>query len=91
MGYGYGTLFGLNRSQEALDGDEGGAIEGEGNGGFWEVGGWVGGLRDVWIQPRQGVVRRVVEKWWRRWAVLFVLPAVIVSSARDALVPEGWR
>ena len=80
VGYGYGTLFGLNRSQETLDGDEG-AVEGEGDGGFWEVGGWVGGLRDVWIHPRQGAVRRVVEVWWRRWAVLIVLPAAIVSSA----------
>ena len=42
----------------------------------------MGGLRDVWIRPRQGAVRRVVERWWRRWAVLIVLPAVIVSSAR---------
>lgn len=90
---GYGTLFGTSREDLGLDegaggGGGGGGIgapdggDGNGNGGgFWEVGGWVGGLRDVWIRPRQGAVRRVVERWWRRWGVLMVLPAVIVSFA----------
>jgi hypothetical protein len=93
VGYGYGTLFGLNRSQEALDDDEGGGvIEGEESGGFWGVGGWAGGLRDVWVRPHQGAVRRVVEVWWRRWAVLMVLPAAIVSLLRArCLAVEGWR
>jgi hypothetical protein len=86
---GYGTLFG-NRSEESLVDEVGGFTAGQGigpggsagsvgDGGFWEVGGWAGGLRDVWIRPRQGAVRRVVERWWRRWVVLMGLPAGIVS------------
>jgi hypothetical protein len=83
VGYGYGTLFGLPRGEEALAGGddvEGGAAGGGGDVGCWGEGGVVGSFADVWIRPRQGAVRRVVERWWRRWGVLVVLPAAIVSS-----------
>ena len=76
VGYGYGTLF-RTRSQET---EYEGAAAGEG-GGVEE--GWLTGLgrriNDVWIEPKQGAVRRVVDRWWMRWGVLFVLPAAIVS------------
>ncbi|KAF3342344.1 DNA repair protein rhp7 [Verticillium dahliae VDG2] len=32
---------------------------------------------DVWIEPKQGAVRRVVDVWWSRYGVLVVLPAVL--------------
>lgn len=96
MGYGYGTLFGLNRSQETLDdaGAAGAAAGGEDEGGFWDLRGWGRGVRDVWIKPRQGAVRGLVERWWWRWGVLVGLPAVIVSfpwggSGGDGGVGEG--
>jgi hypothetical protein len=33
---------------------------------------------DLWVAPRQGAVRRVVESWWRRWGLLVFLPAGLV-------------
>lgn len=72
MGYGYGTLlFGTaGDAGESGSSVEDGADENEGW--LWRS------LRDVWIHPRQGAVRRVVERWWWRWSVLVVLPAAIV-------------
>ena len=70
VGYGYGTLFG-NRSQEVFESEDGEEESG------WRV--WTA-LRDVWIKPKQGAVRRVVDRWWLRWAVLFFLPAAIVGQ-----------
>ncbi|KAL8327476.1 hypothetical protein RB597_003687 [Gaeumannomyces tritici] len=32
-------------------------------------------LDELWITPRPAAVRRVVDKWWSRWALLVVLPA----------------
>lgn len=34
-------------------------------------------LDELWITPRPGPVRRVVDKWWSRWALLVVLPALL--------------
>jgi hypothetical protein len=38
-------------------------------------------VEDLWIAPRHGAVRRVVEAWWSRWGVLAFLPAVLVSGS----------
>ena len=35
--------------------------------------------RDLWLEPKQAAVARMVERWWSRWAVLIVLPAALVS------------
>jgi hypothetical protein len=35
---------------------------------------------DLWVEPRQSTVRKVVDVWWSRYAVLVVLPAVLVST-----------
>lgn len=37
-------------------------------------------VRDLWVAPRQTAVKRVVEKWWSRWAILVFLPAALVSG-----------
>ena len=34
----------------------------------------------LFLSPRRGTVRRIMETWWSRWAVLIVVPAVIVSG-----------
>ncbi|KAI6088183.1 hypothetical protein F4821DRAFT_96680 [Hypoxylon rubiginosum] len=34
-------------------------------------------VRDLWVAPRQTAVKRVVEKWWSRWAILVFLPAAL--------------
>jgi len=35
---------------------------------------------DTWVTPRASAVKRVVDQWWSRWAVLVVLPASLVST-----------
>jgi len=34
---------------------------------------------DLWIEPRQAPVKRVVERWWSRFGVLVVMPALLVG------------
>ena len=41
---------------------------------------WVQRLRDLWLEPKQAVVGRAVNKWWSRWSLLMGLPAVLVSA-----------
>jgi hypothetical protein len=38
--------------------------------------------RDLWLEPRQAVVAKLVDKWWSRWALLAVLPAALVSRKK---------
>lgn len=38
-------------------------------------------VEDLWVAPRHGAVRRVVETWWSRWGLLVLLPAVSVSAS----------
>jgi len=80
FGRGYGGVFG---SGNAVDGSE--EDDGEGQG---LIRGWVKTSRDLWLDPKQATVRRVVEKWWTRWLVLVVLPAALVSSV-DLLTREN--
>lgn len=47
---------------------------------------WGRTQRDLWLEPKQAVVARVVDRWWTRWAVLAVLPAVLVSGASSFVV-----
>lgn len=76
VGYGYGTLF-RTRSQGS-ECESSVAGEGEDDEGSW-ISGIVRRINDVWIEPKQGDVRRMVDWWWKRWGVLYVLPAAIVS------------
>lgn len=38
---------------------------------------------DTWVTPKAAAVKRVVDLWWSRWAVLVVLPAALVSLWHD--------
>jgi hypothetical protein len=42
---------------------------------------WRRKARDLWLEPKQADVRRTVDIWWSRWAVLAVMPAGLVSSS----------
>lgn len=42
-------------------------------------------LRDLWLDPKQAAVGRVVDKWWTRWTVLVVLPAALVSAVAEVV------
>ncbi|KAI1132692.1 hypothetical protein F5Y10DRAFT_184350 [Nemania abortiva] len=37
-------------------------------------------VEDLWVAPRHGAVRRVVETWWSRWGLLVFLPAVLAVA-----------
>jgi hypothetical protein len=86
---GHGGLFGSYGATfaRAMLGDESGGEDDDAPGGMAgdedEHLGALGRVRrwvmDVWVKPQQGTVRRLVEPWWSRWAVLVVLPAAIVS------------
>ena len=75
VGYGYGSLF-RTRSHEEGEGGDGGLFGDSDGGGGWALG---KKIKDVWIEPKQSAVRKVVDWWWKRWGVLFVLPAAIVG------------
>lgn len=79
--YGYGSIFGApgedgderdyNRDEDSDDEDDGSLRR-------WVL--WLGRtLRDLWIEPRQSVVARSMDKWWTRWTLLMVWPAIFVS------------
>ncbi|KAH6669221.1 hypothetical protein B0J14DRAFT_517279 [Halenospora varia] len=36
--------------------------------------------KDLWLEPKQAAVGRVVDKWWTRWAVLAVMPAALAVA-----------
>jgi hypothetical protein len=68
---GYGAVFGN------LAGD-GGEVELEEED-MGVVRRWGRVQRDLWLEPKQAAVARLVDRWWGRWLVLVVLPAVLVS------------
>ncbi len=38
--------------------------------------------RDLWVSPKAGTVKRAVDSWWSRWALMVVLPAMLVRLRR---------
>lgn len=41
---------------------------------------WRRRIRDVWITPKQGAVRRISAVWYSRWFVLVVMPAALAVA-----------
>jgi hypothetical protein len=41
---------------------------------------WQRWVLDIWVNPRQSAVRRVVDKWWSRYAFLVLMPALLVCG-----------
>ena len=78
---GYGSVFGGSSVWDnGEDSDEGdGEVEGDGR---WTTGlrKCARGLRDLWLEPKQVAVGKVIERWWMRWIVLAVFPAILVCS-----------
>ncbi|CAD6445490.1 57d94a77-05a8-44f3-b5fe-a59f32bc72a7 [Sclerotinia trifoliorum] len=84
---GFGGTFGGR--DEGDEGEVEGYDEDEGVAGLGIAG--IGGLQrkvkvcgremwDLWIEPKQGKVARVVDRWWMRCAVLVVLPALLAVA-----------
>ena len=82
LGSRYSLVFGV-AGAGGDDSDEGDLVDGEEMGALKR---WGRMQRDLWLEPKQAVVARVVDRWWTRWAVLAVLPAVLVSGASSFVV-----
>ncbi|KAF5680806.1 hypothetical protein FHETE_194 [Fusarium heterosporum] len=41
---------------------------------------WQRWVLDIWVDPRQSAVRRVVDKWWSRYAFLVLMPALLAVA-----------
>lgn len=39
---------------------------------------WQRWVLDIWVDPRQSAVKRVVDKWWSRYGFLVLMPALLV-------------
>jgi hypothetical protein len=63
-------VFGSGDAADGSDEEEGRGL----------ISGWIKTSKDLWLDPKQATVKRVVDKWWTRWLVLVILPAALVSS-----------
>lgn len=53
---------------------------------------WQRWVIDLWVDPRQAAVKRVVSKWWTRYGVLVFLPAALVRAPPETGCPlVYWR
>jgi hypothetical protein len=75
LGIGYGSLF-ANRDEDGEDTDND-DDEDEDIGLLSKLGVM---MRDLWLEPKQAAVARTVRRWWMRWFLLAVLPALLVSA-----------
>ncbi|KAL9574349.1 hypothetical protein ACKAV7_001503 [Fusarium commune] len=41
---------------------------------------WQRWVLDIWVDPRQSAVKRVVDKWWSRYAFLVLMPALLAVA-----------
>ncbi len=39
---------------------------------------WQRWVVDLWVEPRQSAVMKVVDRWWSRYGLLVFLPAILV-------------
>ncbi|KAM3468843.1 hypothetical protein MY5147_007547 [Beauveria neobassiana] len=38
---------------------------------------WQKGVIDLWVEPRQSAVKKVVDRWWSRYGLLVLMPAIL--------------
>ncbi|KAJ4312781.1 hypothetical protein N0V84_009758 [Fusarium piperis] len=41
---------------------------------------WQRWVLDIWVDPRQSAVKRVVDKWWSRYGFLVLMPALLAVA-----------
>ena len=80
---GYGSVFGNLGGEDGGDDD----VDGEDMGAMRR---WKRIQRDLWLEPKQATVARIVNRWWSRWAVLVILPAALVGCGLTSR-GETWR
>ena len=80
---GYGALV-VGDEGDHDDSDDGDARSDDSGGvsSVWERR-WQRWVMDVWVNPRQLAVKRIVEKWYSRYGFLVLLPALLVRSKLD--------
>ncbi|CZR55337.1 uncharacterized protein PAC_05224 [Phialocephala subalpina] len=78
---GYGSVFASNDD----DDDEDDLADSEDMGRLRR---WGRIQRDLWLEPRQAVVAKLVDKWWSRWALLAVLPAALAVAWCAVPIPQ---
>ncbi|CAK7239367.1 MAG: hypothetical protein STHCBS139747_000797 [Sporothrix thermara] len=37
-------------------------------------------MRNLWLTPKNATVRRAVDRWWSRWTLLVILPALLAIA-----------
>ena len=41
---------------------------------------WRGWVMDLWVNPQQGPVKKMVDRWWSRYGLLVFVPAVLAVA-----------
>lgn len=87
VGYGAAVLIaaGLADGSDDDDSDEDGSVDSDDDGnGFAARWGrrWRRWVVDLWVEPKQTAVKRMVDRWWRRYGLLVFLPAILVRLSR---------
>lgn len=78
MGYGAVARAATAFTQDAASTTSSDELEDERS--VWERT-WQRWVLDIWVDPRQSAVRRVVDKWYTRYGFLVLMPAVLVRWA----------
>jgi hypothetical protein len=76
VGYGALVAAGLDNESNSDDDSADGSDEAFGSSRWERV--WQRWVVDLWVEPRQGAVKRVVSRFWSRYGVLVFLPAALV-------------
>ncbi|KAF9875827.1 hypothetical protein CkaCkLH20_06759 [Colletotrichum karsti] len=45
-------------------------------------------IADVWVEPKQGAVKRVVDVWWSRYGCLVLMPAALAIAWCALPIPQ---
>ncbi|KAH6900328.1 hypothetical protein B0T10DRAFT_24697 [Thelonectria olida] len=49
---------------------------------------WQRWVLDIWVEPRQSAVKRVVDKWWSRYGFLVLMPALLAVAWCSVPFPQ---
>lgn len=74
MHVGYGALV-VGHDDDDVSVEELGGRN-EGDVGEWERR-WQKWIVDLWVHPRQGAVKKIADRWWSRYGLLVLLPAIL--------------
>ncbi|GAO15247.1 uncharacterized protein UV8b_04197 [Ustilaginoidea virens] len=76
---GYGTLVAAQVAGEAAD-DEAADRDGDARTSSALTRLWQGWVLDLWVNPKQAAVKRMVDRWWTRYGLLVFLPAALAVA-----------